>query len=297
MKSSIQSNRLLLVLFANIFFITSGSTQGTSTVTSMAQAIPLETYLMLAVILVEVALILFLVGMMFQFLGLYKTRTVNQETPVAKPSLFQRLNKTVAIEDEIQLDLNHNYDGIRELDNKTPDWWTYAFYFTILFAVVYLYRMFVSESLPSQLIELKAENQRAEASMSRFLVASANNVDESNVTLLGPEEIIKGSMTFKTNCAVCHGVSGEGNVVGPNLTDDHWLHKGSIKDIFKTIKYGVPEKGMKSWAADFSPLQIAQLASYVKSLHGSNPPNGREKQGELFVESDGMVVDSVQVTK
>ena len=104
-------------------------------------------------------------------------------------------------------------------------------------------------------------------------------------------------MTYKTNCAVCHGVNGEGNVVGPNLTDDHWLHKGSIKDIFKTIKYGVPEKGMKSWAADFSPLQIAQLASYVKSLHGSNPPNAKEKQGELFAESDGMVVDSVQVTK
>jgi len=297
MKSSIHSNKLVTGLLANILIITSGSAQGTFTVKSLTKSIPLETYLMIAVILVELALVLFLITMMFQFLGLYKTKTATIEAPVAKPSLFQRLNKTVAIEDEIQLDLNHNYDGIRELDNKTPDWWTYAFYFTILFAVVYLYRMFVSESIPSQLTELKAENQRAEASMTQLLATTANNVDEKNVTLLGTEDIIKGSMTYKANCAVCHGVSGEGNVVGPNLTDDYWLHNGSIKDIFKTIKYGFPEKGMKSWAADFSPLQIAQLSSYVKSLHGSNPPNAREKQGALFVESDGMVVDSMQVTK
>ena len=90
-------------------------------------------------------------------------------------------------------------------------------------------------------------------------------------------------------CAPCHGAEGQG-VVGPNLTDDYWLHKGSVKDVFKTIKYGVPEKGMKSWKDDFSPVQIAQIASYIKSLHGSKPANAKEPQGELYKE-DAMATE------
>jgi cytochrome c oxidase cbb3-type subunit 3 len=85
-------------------------------------------------------------------------------------------------------------------------------------------------------------------------------------------------------CGACHGAGGEGNDVGPNLADEYWLHKGSIKDIFYSIKYGWPEKGMKSWKDDMSPVQIAQVASYIKSLQGTNPPNAKAPQGDLYKE-------------
>ena len=82
----------------------------------------------------------------------------------------------------------------------------------------------------------------------------------------------------------CHADKGQGNQTGPNLTDDYWLHKGGIKDVFYTIKYGWPEKGMRSWKEDFSPAQIAQLSSFIKSLKGSNPPGAKEPQGEKWTE-------------
>ncbi|HSC37770.1 MAG TPA: c-type cytochrome, partial [Chitinophagaceae bacterium] len=96
-----------------------------------------------------------------------------------------------------------------------------------------------------------------------------------------------GKTVFLQNCSPCHGKSGEG-VVGPNLTDDYWLHGGGVKDIFKTIKYGWPEKGMKSWKDDLSPTQIAQLSSFIKSLRGTHPPNGKEQQGELYQETGAL---------
>ena len=87
------------------------------------------------------------------------------------------------------------------------------------------------------------------------------------------------------NCIACHGKDGEGTI-GPNLVDDYWLHKGGIKDIFKTIKYGYPEKGMKSWQQDLPAKSINEVASYIKSLRGTNPPNAKEKQGDLYTEEN-----------
>lgn len=278
-----------------ILMLFSSTASGQSGLSGAANAVPLDIYLLIAAILLELLIMLFLVRTLFQFVGIQKLKPAVER--VKKPSLFQRLNQTVAIEREADLDLNHNYDGIRELDNKTPAWWTYAFYITILFGAIYLYRMFVSKSLPGQLIELAQENERAEITQSRYLKTTASAIDENNVTMLGPESVAKGAMAFKVNCAVCHGVNGEGNVVGPNLTDDYWIHKGSVKDIFYTIKYGVPEKGMKSWKDDFSPVQIAELASYVKSLHGTNPANAKEKQGELYVEESATAVPDTAATK
>ena len=102
-----------------------------------------------------------------------------------------------------------------------------------------------------------------------------------------------GATLFHDHCAACHGREGQGQV-GPNLTDDFWIHGGSITDIFKTIKYGYTDKGMKSWKDDLSPSQIAMVASFIKSIHGTNPPNAKEKQGELYKE-DGAISDSLKV--
>ena len=102
------------------------------------------------------------------------------------------------------------------------------------------------------------------------------------------------------NCAACHGSAGEGGV-GPNLIDDYWVHSGGIKEIFKTIKYGWPEKGMKSWQQDLGAKQIHEVACFIKSLHGSNPPNQKDKQGEFYKEktvndsTKVMVKDSTQI--
>jgi cytochrome c oxidase cbb3-type subunit 3 len=121
-------------------------------------------------------------------------------------------------------------------------------------------------------------------------------VDENSVVLLKDAEKLKmGHETFMTRCAVCHGEKAEGKV-GPNLTDKYWLHGGNIQDLFKTIKYGVPSKGMVSWENSLNGTQIQEVASYVLSLQGTNPPGGKEPQGTLMSDSTtvpaGTPVDS-----
>jgi cytochrome c oxidase cbb3-type subunit 3 len=202
------------------------------------------------------------------------------------------------MEQEANIDLGHNYDGIRELDNRLPPWWLYGFYVTIIIGAIYLWRYHVSETAPLSKQEFEIAMKKADEEKAAYLAKAANNVDENTVALMKePAALDAGKTAFVQMCAACHGKAGEGGV-GPNLTDDYWIHGGSIKDVFKTIKYGWPEKGMKAWQEDFSPVQIAQIASYIKSLHGTNPPNGKEKQGELYKE-DGAApaTDSSAVKK
>ena len=201
--------------------------------------------------------------------------------PVKKRvTLWDKMNSFRPVEQEAQIDMGHEYDGIRELDNRLPPWWLYGFYICIIFAVIYLWRFHVSHSAPLAQEELQIAMQEAEIQKENYLKKSANNVDENNVTLLSDASAIAGGKAvYVQNCAACHGKDGEG-VVGPNLTDDYWLHGGSVKDVFKTIKYGWPEKGMKSWKDDLSPIQVAQVAGFIKSLRGTKPPNAKEKQGE-----------------
>ena len=133
--------------------------------------------------------------------------------------------------------------------------------------------------------EYEKEMAKAKLEVEEYMKNSANNVDENSVKLLTEtSDIAAGKDVFKANCAACHGQLGEGTV-GPNFTDEYWIHGGSIQDIFKSIKYGWVEKGMKSWKEDLSPIQIAQVASYIKSLKGTNPPNGKAPQGDLYTES------------
>ncbi len=245
-----------------------------------------DVYLFVVIIILLFVVVLTMVRTLFILMGIKKAEQLSADGKAAKVvTLFQKLNETVPIEDEDSLDLSHDYDGIRELDNKVPSWWTWGFFASVLFAVIYLYRMFGSETLPNQYVELAQANEIASAEKLAYLKKGANNVDENTVKMLGSAEISEGATLFSKNCIACHGANGQGGV-GPNLTDDYWIHKGGIKDVFYTIKYGWAEKGMKSWKEDFSPVQIAQLASFVKSLHGTNPPAAKEKQGELYTEGN-----------
>ena len=198
---------------------------------------------------------------------------------------WEKVNSMRPVQEEANIDLGHDYDGIRELDNRLPPWWLYGFYCCIIFAVIYLYRFHVAHSAPLSKEEYAISMNEAAAAKEEYLKKSANKVDESNVVYLkDAASLDAGKKIFTTICMACHLTDGGGSV-GPNLTDKYWLHGGSIKDIFKTIKYGWPEKGMKSWKDDYSPVQIAQLASYVKSLQGTTPAKAKEPQGVLYEET------------
>lgn len=203
----------------------------------------------------------------------------------ARIPFWDRFNKAVAIEKEQDVMLDHDYDGIRELDNSLPPWWIYGFYITIIFSVIYLWRFHVSGTGPSSTDEYAIEMKQAEEEKAAYLAQAANNIDENNVALItDAAELEAGKALFQSTCAACHAADG-GGTVGPNLTDEYWLHGGSIQSIFKSIKYGWQDKGMKSWKDDFSPKQIAQLSSFIHSLKGTHPAAPKEKQGELYVEA------------
>lgn len=240
-------------------------------------------YVMTGIIFLEIIVILVLLVNVRILLA--KEKKKKEPVPaVAKRSVnwWNKVNRFKPVDEEVDMDLGHNYDGIRELDNRLPPWWLYGFYITIVFAVIYLWRFHVSHTGPSSEEELQYSIAKAEEKKEAYLKSAAANVDENTVKMLSAvADLQSGQTIFRSACAPCHGKAGEGTV-GPNLTDDYWLHGGSVKDIFKTIKYGVPEKGMKSWKEDFSPVQIAQLSSYIKSLSGTNPPNAKEKQGEFY---------------
>src|SRR5690606_25602191 len=141
--------------------------------------------------------------------------------------------------------LDHDYDGIRELDNVLPPWWKYGFYVTILVAVIYMVVYHVTDSLPLQKAEYEASLKKAEADVAEYMKNASSNVDETSVKMLtDATDLEAGKEIHSMSCVACHGRFGEGGV-GPNLTDDYWMHKGGIADIFKSIKYGWPDKGMK----------------------------------------------------
>lgn len=249
---------------------------------------PLTFWLLISVILFQLFIIYMLRAQLFHFMGVYERREAAKKV---QPSLLERINASVDIEKEEEILFDHSYDGIRELDNNLPPWWKYGFYLTIIVAFAYLMNYHVLGTGDLQLEEYRKELVQADIQMKEYLKKASNLVDETNVKLLTDNTSLStGRELFSANCVACHGNNGEGKV-GPNLTDDYWLHEGGIRNIFKTIKFGYPEKGMKSWKDDFSPSQIACIASFVKSLHGSHPANPKEIQGELYFDSkDSMAV-------
>lgn len=280
---------MLLVLGGSSAFAETGATEETAkTVSSTIAGLdPLAFYLMIAVIVAEVIVVLALLFNLKVLLGLEKKESAKSVAAgEAKPRLswWDKFNSFKPMDEEKTIELDHEYDGIRELDNRLPPWWLYGFYVTIIFAVIYLYRFHVAHSAPLSAEEFSISMKKAEEQKEAYLKKAANSVDENTVKLLTDQkDLDAGKAIFTTICKTCHGDNGQG-IVGPNLTDDYWLHGGSINNVFRTIKYGVPEKGMKSWKDDYSPMQIAQLASYIKSLHGTNPPNAKAPQGELYKE-------------
>jgi cytochrome c oxidase cbb3-type subunit 3 len=296
-KKNITTKIISLLVVMLLAGITSRAQEVQAAVTQPTPGIPYDIYIFFILVALEFVIIMVLSGMLLKFLKAEKEVSIAKAGKViALKNVFQKMNQTVAIEEEHSLDLNHDYDGIRELDNKVPAWWRYSFYASILFAGIYMYRMFVTDTIPDQFQELDEANHIAAIQKAEYLKNAANNVDENTVAMLDASGIAEGSSLYTRNCLACHGDKGQGGV-GPNLTDEYWLHNGGIKDIFHSIKYGWPEKGMKAWKDDFSPVQIAQLSSYIKSIQGTNPPGGKEPQGTVFTETTATAKTEPEQTK
>jgi len=200
-----------------------------------------------------------------------------------KPSVWLKLMQLKPIEEEGALVMDHKFDGIAELNNPTPAWFMALFYGTILFGVGYLLNYHVFNYGKSQEEEYVAEIQQAADDKIAFLanpVNSASAINENNIEASKDAAVLKsGQALFTTRCPPCHGNNAEG-LVGPNLTDEYWLHGGGVKDVFKTIKYGVPEKGMIAWEKSLSAQQISDITNYVLSLKGTKPAGAKAPQGD-----------------
>ncbi|HEX2867165.1 MAG TPA: cbb3-type cytochrome c oxidase N-terminal domain-containing protein [Ignavibacteriales bacterium] len=192
--------------------------------------------------------------------------------------IVSKISAAAPLEKEQEIIMEDNFDGIRELNNKIPPWFNILFIGTIIFSAIYLldYHVFGSGQVSKE--EYQQEMEDA-ALQKEILNRTGKLVSEATVTeLKDPGSIQAGKETFLAKCAVCHGRQAEG-VVGPNLTDDYWIHGTGIKNVFRVIKDGVPQKGMPTWDGQISPKQIQEVASYVLSLHGTNPPNSKAPQG------------------
>jgi len=211
----------------------------------------------------------------------------------AKPKMnwWSWFNKLKPIEQEADLDLGHDYDGIRELNNRLPPWWLYGFYATIIIGAIYFWRYHISHTAPLSKEEYEIAVQKGEQQKNEYLKAKGEAIDENSIAMLGQADIEEGKKIFSNpvKCAMCHGADASGLVngnpgVGPNLTDDYWIHGGDIKSVFKTIKYGIDGKGMPEWKSSLTAKQMAQLASFVKSVRGTNPAKGKAPDGQLYKE-------------
>jgi len=208
-------------------------------------------------------------------------------------SAVKFLIKPKANDDEGQLLLDHDYDGIKELDNSLPPWWVYLFYGCIIFSVIYLVRFEIMGG-DNQEMELKNEMAQAQIDIAEYKKTALDLMDENTVTLLtAPADLAAGKAIFTTNCVACHRADAGGQI-GPNLTDDQWILGGGIKNVFHTLVNGGRDgKGMISWKGTLKPKQMQEVASYVLSLKGTNPKDPKAPEGDVWVDPNAPKADVV----
>lgn len=246
-------------------------------------------YAFVFVLAMEFAAILFLT---FSIRRVYQ-ELLPEKVKVAKESKLSEwwsaldkkiFTRAIPVEKEADVMMDHDYDGIKELDNALPPWWKYGFYITIVVAFVYIFLFHVSGDGKNPTQEYAAEMEQAKMEKEAYEANNKDKVDENNVPMADASGLTEGKDLYVAKCWACHGKAGEGSA-GPNLTDDYWIHKGSLNDIYKSIKVGYQDKGMQSWAKEFTPKQISNIASFIKTLHGTNPPNAKAAQGDLYTEA------------
>lgn len=213
-------------------------------------------------------------------------------------NIYIKLLGSKPIEEEHEIILDHNYDGIKELDNDLPPWWLYGFYATMIFGVIYLLRYHVFNG-ETQFDELETEYVIANAAIEEYRKTAKDLVDFNSVELLtDASSLSAGKQIFETTCVACHKADGGGGI-GPNLTDEYWILGGGIKNVFKTVSEGGRDgKGMIAWKQTYKPSEIAQVSSYLLSLQGTTPAEPKAAEGELWVDESvtAPVETNVQVS-
>lgn len=287
--------RYIPVLFLSLAATSNGAAQASDTSGTFTEQFLLEIVLgvALAVSLLVLVVLIVMLNVLKSFVSAQKEAKVQaaiaagEEVEIVEEEsfwsrIYKNLTDSVPIEREDEVLTDHAYDGIRELDNKLPPWWLYMFYGTIAFAVFYLVYFHVLNIGPSSDEEYRIEMAAAQEQIEQYRATLALNIDETNVEITDDAAVLaEAKGLFEANCVACHAADGGGGV-GPNFTDQYWIHGGDVKDIFKIIKVGVPQKGMISWQAQFTPQQMQGLASYILTFQGTTPANPKEAQGELY---------------
>ena len=198
--------------------------------------------------------------------------------------VYKKMLGSKPMEKEGEIILDHDYDGIRELDNNLPPWWVYLFYASIVFAVVYLVRFEIYNDY-NQDQEYEQEVAAAQLEIEEYKKTAKGLVDANTVELLTDAGDLKAGQTiFESNCVACHMADGGGGI-GPNLTDQNWILGGGIKNVFHTISEGGRDgKGMIAWKQNLKPAEIAQVASYVLSFQGTTAANPKAPEGDIWVD-------------
>ncbi|KYG80708.1 hypothetical protein MB14_16330 [Roseivirga ehrenbergii] len=287
-KSKIKnlSSKYMLLPF---LFLTTPLAAQTESSTGISQT---TAFYVVIGLLIIVSLLVILLA--FNIVSLLKAVVQKEMSPEKKASMekepswfaktWAKWNDLKPLEEEQDIMLDHDYDGIKELDNHLPPWWKALFYLSIVYAVIYLMVFHVFKSAPLQEEEYEIEMALAQAAKSNMEQTIVVDFDESNVPFNDDAEALAdGKKFFEAQCGMCHKADG-GGLAGPNLTDDYWKHGGSMTDIYNVIKNGVPNTAMISWESKLNPLRLQNVASYVKSLRGTNPPGALPPDGELYVE-------------
>ncbi|MEX0361654.1 MAG: cbb3-type cytochrome c oxidase N-terminal domain-containing protein [Allomuricauda sp.] len=255
---------------------------------------PITQFFLLLVLMILIAIELILKSIenvMFQTLSeeakaIYlASKNKKTEWTWAK-NIYKRLTKSREIERESEIIMDHNYDGIRELDNVLPPWWVYLFYATIVFSVVYLVRFHIIGDY-DQAMEYEQEVAAAKIAIEEYKKTAKDLVDVNTVEFLSDAaDLSAGKKIFTDNCVVCHMADGGGGI-GPNLTDEYWILGGGIKNVFNTISEGGRDgKGMVAWKQSLKPAEMAQVASYVLTMGGTTPANPKAPEGDIWIDPD-----------
>lgn len=266
----------------------------------------LPVYLLGAFVLLVIVLVMVVAIYLMRILNMLTEQAARQNAEQAGKAyvppitwwagVWSRLNALVPVEQEKNIEMDHDYDGIRELDNHLPPWWKWLFYGTIGWSVIYLIVFHLSGTLPLSQQEYENEMAKASEEMRKYRASQPQaTIDVSTLKFAADPAIIeKGRSVFMdNNCGSCHRNDGGGNTIGPNLTDAYWLHGGDVKSIYSTVRDGVVEKGMPSWGRSLSPTDVRDVTFFIMSLQGSDPENAKPAQGELFKE----VVENSDTTK
>lgn len=303
MKSSISWLRVLILFFAILglmeFFIDAGDAPAII-------AYPMARLFMVLILLLLIGIELMLEAIeniMFQTLSddakekYLASKSRSSEWAWGKKTYLKLLGSK-PIEAEVEIILDHNYDGIRELDNKLPPWWVYMFYATIVFGVAYLIRFHIAGDY-DQKLEYEQEVAAAQLEIEAYKSTAKGLVDANTVELLTDAADLKaGETIFTASCVACHMADGGGGI-GPNLTDRNWILGGGIKNVFNTIAEGGRDgKGMVAWKQILKPVEMAQVSSYILiEINGKTPANPKAAEGDLWIDPNAPEKEMPEIEK